>query len=98
MRLKPNEIEAIKTAAADVFGPGVVVRLFGSRVRDDLKGGDIDLHFEVDALPDKWKAKSRFEEQLFRNIDPQRVDTIFTIRGQQPAPIEKIAYRDGVVL
>lgn len=98
MRLKPQEIDAIKTAAADVFGPGVVVRLFGSRVHDDARGGDIDLHLEVDEMEDEWRAKDRFLDKLFAHMEPQKVDIIFSIRGKQPQAFERIAYRDGVVL
>lgn len=36
MRLKDIEIEAIKTAFAEVFGEGQIY-LFGSRVDDNLK-------------------------------------------------------------
>ena len=43
MRLTPAEIEAIVRAVHEVFGETARVRVFGSRVRDDLKGGDLDL-------------------------------------------------------
>ena len=57
MRLTPTEIAAIKAAARDAFGETVVVRLFGSRVDDHRRGGDIDLHVEVDPPFDIWKTK-----------------------------------------
>ena len=98
MRLKPDEISAIKTATADVFGEGAVVRLFGSRVDDSLRGGDIDLHVEVDPPINEWDARFAFEEKLFREIDPQKVDLIITVRGGTPRGFERIAYRDGIVL
>ena len=43
MRLTEHEVSAIKQAAREAFGDDAVVRLFGSRVHDDLRGGDIDL-------------------------------------------------------
>ena len=43
MRLQKWEVEEIK-AAKLVFGENVKVILFGSRVYDDKKGGDIDLY------------------------------------------------------
>jgi hypothetical protein len=46
MRLEPGEIEAIRRAAQEVFA-GARVRVFGSRVLDHLKGGDLDLWLEV---------------------------------------------------
>jgi predicted nucleotidyltransferase len=47
MRLEPDEIEAIRRATRAVFGAQARVRVFGSRVEDDLKGGDLDLWLEV---------------------------------------------------
>ena len=99
MRLTPDEIAAIKTAATAAFGSTAVVRLFGSRVHDGLRGGDIDLHVETDPLADEWQVRSRFEDALFRLIEPQKVDLIVTERGGRvPRGFERIAYRDGVVL
>ncbi len=98
MRLGAQEVAAIKTAAKQVFGPDAVVRLFGSRVDDDRRGGDIDLHIETAQPVDIWQVKDDFLERLFERIDEQRVDVIVTTRGKPPRPIEAIAYRDGIIL
>lgn len=99
VRLTSEEIAAIKDSARAAFGENVVVRLFGSRVDDDERGGDIDLHVEIDAVADDRHAKGEFKEQLFRRIEPQKVDVIVTQRGgRTPRGFERIAYRDGVVL
>lgn len=98
MRLTAEEVEAIRNAACEAFGPTAVVRLFGSRVHDHLRGGDIDLHFEVDPGCDTDDAVDRFENLLFRSMDQQRIDKIFTVRGASRGPFEEIGYRDGVVL
>lgn len=94
-----EEVAAIKDSARAAFGESVVVRLFGSRVDDHERGGDIDLHVEIDKVDDIWRAKGMFEDRLFRRIDPQKVDLIVTQRdGKPPRGFERIAYRDGVVL
>lgn len=98
MRLKPREIAAIKTAANEVFGPDAVVRLFGSRVDDSLRGGDIDLHVEAGAVDDPWRTRDRFLDRLFKTIEPQKVDVVISVRGSTPRGFERIAYRDGIVL
>ena len=43
MRLSTDQIQAIRQAATAAFGKGTSVWLFGSRVDDAKKGGDIDL-------------------------------------------------------
>lgn len=98
MRLTPHEVAAIKAAARLTYGERAVVRLFGSRVDDARRGGDIDLHLEVDGPIDRRNAAEHFRERLFARLDEQRVDVITTVRGEEPQPIERIAYRDGIIL
>ncbi len=99
MRLTFEEVAAIKAAAAETFGSSAVVRLFGSRVDDSLRGGDIDLHVEADAIEDEWLARADFEDMLFRKIEPRKVDLLITQRGgATPRGFERIAYRDGIIL
>ena len=54
MRLSPKQITAVKQTAAEVFGPEADIWLFGSRVDDERRGGDIDLLVE-NVNPD-WDA------------------------------------------
>ena len=98
MRLTSAEVSAIKAAARSAFGDTAVVRLFGSRVDDGARGGDIDLHMEVDPPIDEWRARAQFETALFSRIDPLKVDVVISERGTQPRAFERIAYRDGIVL
>ena len=99
MRLTEEEVAAIKDSARAAFGESVVVRLFGSRTDDGERGGDIDLHVEIDKVDNIWLAKGMFEDHLFRRIEPQKVDLIVTQRGgKPPRGFERIAYRDGIVL
>ena len=56
------------------------------------------MHFEVD--PDRGTDRELdvFETLLFRAIEPQRVDKVFTVRGEPTNAFERIAYRDGIIL
>ncbi|MBT4972072.1 MAG: nucleotidyltransferase domain-containing protein, partial [Thiotrichales bacterium] len=42
----------MKEEAKRLFGKGAVVRLFGSRLNDKVKGGDVDLLIEVKEVVD----------------------------------------------
>ncbi len=46
MRLTPTEIDTIHSTAQAVLGAGARVWLYGSRLDDDRRGGDIDLLIE----------------------------------------------------
>lgn len=98
MRLTGEEIAAIKTAASEAFGRSAIVRLFGSRVDDDLEGGDVDLHVEVDATPDSSERRWAMQRALWRTLNYDKIDLLISERGGTPRGFERIAYRDGVVL
>ncbi len=98
MRLTEHEVSAIKQAAREAVGDDAVVRLFGSRVHDDLRGGDIDLHVEASPPTNEWQARGLFEDRLFRQIEPRKIDLVLSRRGTIPRGFERIAYRDGIVL
>lgn len=57
MRLSEHERNVIRKAAAEVFGPDVRVMLFGSRVDDSRRGGDIDLFVEASDSADMVTKK-----------------------------------------
>lgn len=48
MRLTPKQAALILRVVADQTGPGAHVALFGSRVDDSRRGGDVDLLIEND--------------------------------------------------
>lgn len=98
MRLKPRDIDAIKTAARETFGEDTIVRLFGSRVDDSLRGGDIDLHLTVNDGQQDYRHAGSFKWKLFQLIDEQKVDLVFHVRGRDLRPIDHVAVEEGIVL
>lgn len=48
MRLSEQQCSVIRTAVAENFGVDANVWLFGSRLDDTARGGDIDLYIEAD--------------------------------------------------
>lgn len=98
MRLTPDEIAAIKQTAAEVFGPAAEVRLFGSRVDDAKRGGDIDLYLEVEPGQATVKNESAFTYRLEDRIGERKIDVVLHERGGPLRPIAEIAVHTGVIL
>jgi len=101
MRLTPFEIETLKQAAHDCFDAGAVVRLFGSRLDDQRKGGDIDVLIDT-ALenPDQIaRAHSLFLARVYARMGEQKVDVLIDYpTRQQQLPVYQLARQSGVVL
>ncbi|SDY63996.1 nucleotidyltransferase domain-containing protein [Nitrosomonas sp. Nm58] len=49
MRLTQNQVMTIRQAVAGIFGAGAQAWLFGSRVNNSKRGGDIDLLIHPDS-------------------------------------------------
>ncbi len=94
MRLQKWEIEEIKKAAKLVFGERVKVILFGSRVDDSKKGGDIDLYVITDTP--SYEKKTKFWIELQERLGEQKIDIILSEDPNRA--IEKVALREGVEL
>jgi hypothetical protein len=98
MRLEPDEIQAIRQAAQEVFGARTTVRVFGSRIHDHLKGGDLDLHLEVEPGQATIANEMAFRDLIERPLDELKVDVVLHERNEPLTPIDEIALRDGVPL
>lgn len=98
MRMRPQEIAEIKAAAVEIFGPDVVVRLFGSRVDDNARGGDIDLHLEVAPELDLVGKEIQFRAEIWKRLDEEQIDVVVMARGRPVRWIDAAALRNGVVL
>ena len=72
MRLSAKEIELIKTNVKMIFGESIVY-LFGSRVDDTKRGGDIDLYIVPNTndnlFKKKIKIKTILEDLLYKPVD-----------------------------
>jgi hypothetical protein len=98
MRLSQEHVQAIARCSREAFGDKAIVRLFGSRVDDSKRGGDIDLYLEIPNLPDWHEAKSSFQYGLYREFGDRKIDIVIHREGQPLAAIDRIALKDGVVL
>jgi predicted nucleotidyltransferase len=76
MRLKENEIIQIKQSFESVFHTGKIY-LFGSRIDDTKKGGDIDLFLEIEDKTNLFEKKIKFLAKLKIKIGDQKIDVVF---------------------
>ncbi len=96
MRLTLFEITTIKHSAQNIFGDTVKVYLFGSRVDDNKKGGDIDLYLVPENKDNLYEKKIKLLSALDRALGEQKIDVV--IAKDKTRPIEKEAIEKGIEL
>jgi predicted nucleotidyltransferase len=98
LRLTDFEIRCIKDIYLEVFQSGRVY-LFGSRVDDSRRGGDIDLYMDLDYSIDTKEQitkEKEFKIKLYDKIGEQKIDLV--ISKDKKRSIEKEIIRTGVLL
>lgn len=96
MRLKPNEINILKTSIYKYIKDAKII-LFGSRVYDYKKGGDIDILIETNHQVNlKEQIKILTDIQL--NGIYRKVDLLFKTPYVKEQSIFKTIYQEGIVL
>jgi len=98
MRLTNYEILSIKKVFEEVFGNGKIY-LFGSRVDDTKRGGDIDLYIDLDTtltIKEQMNLKTSFRLRLYDLIGEQKIDIV--ISKDKDRSIEKEILKTGVIL
>ena len=99
MRLTQQQIAAIKQTAQTILGDDARVILFGSRVDDTKKGGDIDLLFETDRkLPNRTATVGDIYVSLIRQLGDRKIDILLKDGATPPAPVLEIARQTGIQL
>ena len=96
MRLNPEQISAITRIVGRLTGGTADVFLFGSRLDDCAKGGDIDLLLET-AVPLSVNERARIKIELENRIGLP-VDVVFHARDSTRTPFQRIARAKAVRL
>ena len=98
MRLTDKECGVIKDEVLSCFGVSTRAVLFGSRVDDRKRGGDIDLLVRTQTpLSDAFSRKVKFLVHLKSRMGEQRIDVVVAAPGDK-RPIVRIAETEGVEL
>ncbi|MFZ9839088.1 MAG: nucleotidyltransferase domain-containing protein [Opitutaceae bacterium] len=95
MRLSPEAVQAIREEVARA-DPHAEVWLFGSRTRDDAKGGDIDLLVISEQLA--FADELRLRAALLDRIGWQRLDLLVRPRARLTEPFAALALENGIRL
>jgi len=95
MRLSQNYINVIKEKFQNTFKSGKIY-LFGSRVDDEKRGGDIDLYLVVDDHTNLFQKKIKFLSSIKRVLGEQKIDVIFNENSERL--IEQEAKKWGIAL
>ena len=95
MRLTNKELEVIISTFKEIFKSGKIY-LFGSRVDDNKKGGDIDLYIQTKEIDNLTEKKINFLVNLKQKIGEQKIDVV--ISRDKNRSIEKIAIKEGIEL
>ena len=95
MRLSSGYQETIKKYFYEFFKNGEIY-LFGSRVDDSKKGGDIDLYLVVREHTDLFEKKLKFLSRVKRELGEQKIDIVFNTDSRRL--IEQEAIQWGIKL
>ncbi|MEA1050586.1 nucleotidyltransferase domain-containing protein [Lamprobacter modestohalophilus] len=94
MRLSSDDIAQIRSLVQAHFGPSTGIWLFGSRLDDQARGGDIDLYLEPERLPSDnlFLARQALRGVLERQLR-QPVDLV--VNPGQPTAFMRQARAEG---
>jgi predicted nucleotidyltransferase len=99
MRLTEKQRHAISEEVRRHFGSNARALLFGSRVRNDQRGGDIDLYVEADASAEEALARElKLYAALQRRLGEQRIDIVVHRADSPLRPIDIEARDTGIAL
>ena len=96
MRLTNEQRAIVKEVGHEVFGERVQLALFGSRLDDTLKGGDIDILVKSDdPLPDKVRKMLTMSARLQLRLGDQPIDILVYDPKTTLTPVYKQALANG---
>jgi predicted nucleotidyltransferase len=99
VRLTNEQRETILRVVAEIAGPQARTRLFGSRVDDSKRGGDIDLLVELDTpVEDLLGLELKLGTRLYRAMLERKVDVVLLAPNIEKQTIHKVALATGILL
>lgn len=99
MRLAETTQTIIKTEVYNLLGKDCCITLFGSRISDSEKGGDIDLFIQTpQQLKNRVEMECRLSARLYMKLGGCKVDILIKDSLTKMKPIYLHATNYGIVL
>lgn len=99
MRLTDDQKQAIRHLARQMAGDRCRVRIFGSRLDDAARGGDIDLLLELtDPVENPALIAAQLSARVSRAMHGRKVDVLLIAPNLMRLPIHEIAFKEGQLL
>ena len=98
MWISEEMAKSLVALAREHIADNAKVWLFGSRVRDDAKGGDIDIMIEASSIENTLQRKIRFQLAFEDIWGEQKLDVLLHDTERDDQPIHEIVRREGILL
>ena len=99
MRLTGDQVEAIRRLAIEVAGDQVRVRVFGSRLDDAARGGDVDIMLELaEPVDNPALLAAQMSARVSRVMNGRKVDVLLSAPNLMRLPIHEVAFKEGMLL
>lgn len=99
MRLSNEQVAAIRKEVSAIAGDSARVWLYGSRVRDDALGGDVDLLLEInEPVAEPAQLAARLAARVSRSMYGRKVDVLVQAPNLLRLPIHTVALAEGIRL
>ncbi|WP_428357389.1 nucleotidyltransferase domain-containing protein [Methyloprofundus sp.] len=99
MRLMAWQVQTIRQVVAALAGGNAQITLFGSRVDDVKKGGDIDLLITLpEPVGHPAELSARISAQLIKQFQGRNVDVLLSAPNLRDLSIHMIAKKKGIAL
>jgi len=99
MRLTNQQIQLISHVAHQVAGNECQVRIFGSRLDDAKRGGDVDILLELpDAVDNPALIAASVSARVSRAMYGRKVDVLISAPNLMRFPIHDIAFKEGQLI
>ncbi len=99
MRLRPQDIAAIRAAICSIAPEAGAICLFGSRLDNNARGGDIDLMVDFEnPVENPAILSARLAVRASRAVFNRKVDVVLRAPNLTGSSIHQITLDEGVIL